>query len=162
MENIEQTTFRPSVSMLSEAGLRDYYSRSSVLRTLLAYMEASEDWTLDARGSGLDGLLTEELGIRMLDPASPPSVSMRQTAAALSYVRASRILRIHDWLEANPENGIDRLIEDPDTDVIYKRRLLILLGVLARAQVLHTLFGPLRQKQIREILDREDLEDAGS
>lgn len=146
-------------SALSDVGVQAFLSRSPVLESLMAYFEAGEDWTLDTPGSGSDALLISDLGERMRDPAPAPSVSRAVTAEALTYVRASRVLRIHDWLDNTPENSVVAIIGDEAVNPIYRKRLSTMLSILARGMVFNKIFNAQRRAEILEAIRKQNGEE---
>lgn len=145
-------------SPLSDAGVQHFLERSPVLQALMAYFEAGEDWTTDAPGTSVDGVLISDLGLRMMDPAPAPAVSREKTAEVLTYVRASRVLRIHDWLDATPENSVVAMLQDREVSPVYRRRLSTMLSILARGMVFNHIFNEKRRKEILEAI-RESQEN---
>lgn len=139
-------------SPLSDVGVQQFLERSAVLQALMAYFEAGEDWTTDAPGTSVDGVLISDLGLRMMDPAPPPAVERRKTAEVLTYVRASRILRIHDWLDVTRGNSVVDLLHDESVDPIYRRRLKSMLTILARGMVFNHIFNEQRRKEILDAI----------
>lgn len=127
--------------ILSAKDLDNFFSdRDGALPYIIAYLEAGEDWVLDKRGAPLEGLLISELGERMLAPP-PVDSNIQESAEVLNYVRAGRMLRILEWMDANPENKIADILRHPDLDIIFKERLKKILAILTRGKLLEMMFN---------------------
>lgn len=127
--------------ILSVRDLDEFFSdRDGALPYIIAYLEAGEDWVLDRRGAPLEGLLISELGERMLAPP-PVDSDLNESAEVLNYVRAGRMLRILEWMDANPENRIADILKYPGLDVAFRERLKKILAILARGKLLEMMFN---------------------
>jgi hypothetical protein len=74
---------------------------------------------------------------------APPPVDddFNESAAVLNYVRAGRMLRILDWMDANPQNRVADILRHPGLDVAFRERLKKILAILARGKLLEMMFN---------------------
>ncbi len=106
---------------------------------------------MDRKGSGVEMQLIKDLG-DMVFSGSPVRCDPVLTGEVLDYVRAGRMFRILDWLDAHPDNRITEFLRRQDVSETFRHRLKTILHILIRAELLNRLLGPERRKELMECL----------
>ena len=141
---------------LTDADLQRFFSErgGGALRLIVGYLEAGESWTQDKRGSRVEHLLTNDLAERMLAGPSPYAEPVL-SGQVMDYLRAGRIFRILDWLDAHPENSAARILTHPDVPFTFRERLRKMILILWRGELLERIFMPERQTEILRALNQK-------
>jgi hypothetical protein len=141
---------------LTEQDLQRFFSErgGGALRLVVGYLEAGESWTQDKRGSRVEYLLTNDLGERMMDGPSP-RVDPVLSGQVMDYLRAGRIFRILDWLDAHPDNNVADILTNPEVPYSFRERLRKMILILWRGELIERIFMPERQKEILRALNRK-------
>lgn len=140
---------------LTDADLQRFFSErgGGAMRLIVGYLEAGESWTQDRRGSRVEHLLTNDLAERMLAGPSPYAEPVL-SGQVMDYLRAGRIFRILDWLDAHPENSVAGILTNPDVPVTFRERLRKMILILWRGELLERIFMPERQAEILRALNQ--------
>lgn len=135
---------------------KNFSERSPVLMAIITYLEGSEHWTVDRRGSAFEHDLMR-LGDRISASAPPPVIDIdtdedEQTRILLNYIQAGRMLSILEWLSDN-DNNSELLIRaitmhEDQNSLSFSERLRVMFLIMGRAEMLHKIFCPERQMQI--------------
>jgi len=142
---------------LTEQDLQRFFSErgGGALRLVVGYLEAGESWTQDKRGSRVEHLLTNDLGERMMDGPSPRADPVL-SGQVMDYLRAGRIFRILDWLDAHPDNRVADILTNPEVPYSFRERLRKMILILWRGELIERIFMPERQKEILRALNRKN------
>ena len=141
---------------LTEADLQRFFSErgGGSLRLIVGYLEAGEFWVLDQRGTRVERLLTNDLAERMLSGPSPYAEPVL-SGQFMEYLRAGRIFRILDWLDAHPENSVANILTHPEVPFTFRERLRKMILILWRGELLERIFLPERQAEILKALNQK-------
>lgn len=145
---------------LTEPDLQRFFAErgGGALRLVVGYLEAGETWVKDTRGSIVEGMLTRDLAERMISGPSPYAEPVL-SGQVMDYLRAGRIFRILDWLDAHPDNSVAYILTHPEVPYSFRERLRKMILILWRGELIERIFTPERQKEIlRAIHQKTDQE----
>jgi hypothetical protein len=140
---------------LTDADLQRFFAQrgGGALRLVVGYLEAGESWVQDKRGSRVEHLLTHDLAERMVEGPSPYAEPVL-SGQILDYLRAGRVFRILDWLDAHPENRVADLLTNPEVPYSFRERLRKMILILLRGELIERLFLPERQAEILRAISK--------
>ncbi len=134
---------------LTEPDLQKFFSErgGGAMRLIVAYLEAGESWVQDKRGSRVEHMLTNDLAERMTNGPSPYAEPVL-SGQVMDYLRAGRIFRILDWLDAHPDNSVASILTNPEVPYSFRERLRKMILILWRGELIGRIFMPERQEEI--------------
>ncbi|MBU2761104.1 type IVB secretion system protein IcmW [Acidithiobacillus sulfurivorans] len=144
---------------LTEADLQKFFAErgGGALRLVVGYLEAGESWVQDTRGSRVEQMLTRDLAERMICGPSPYAEPVL-SGQVMDYLRAGRIFRILDWLDAHPDNSVVHILTHPEVPYSFRERLRKMILILWRGELIERIFTPARQKEILRALNQKTKE----
>ena len=149
MSGTNVTIFETMPVPLTEPDLQKFFSErgGGALRLVVGYLEAGESWVQDKRGSRVEYLLTNDLAERMMNGPSPYAEPVL-SGQVMDYLRAGRIFRILDWLDAHPNNSVANILTNPEVPYSFRERLRKMILILWRGELIERIFMPERQEEI--------------
>lgn len=151
------TIFETMSVPLTEPDLQKFFSErgGGALRLVVGYLEADESWVQDKRGSRVEYLLTNDLAERMTNGPSPYAEPVL-SGQVMDYLRAGRIFRILDWLDAHPDNRVANILTNPAVPYSFRERLRKMILILWRGELIERIFMPERQEEILRALNQKN------